>query len=62
MSDGQWYYNVKTGAVVHEGEAPSKDRLGPYATREEASKALETIKKREERKSAEDAAWDNGEN
>ncbi|MBA3367446.1 MAG: SPOR domain-containing protein [Geodermatophilaceae bacterium] len=62
MCDGAWYYNVKTGAVVQEGEAPSKDRLGPFATREEAAKALDTIRKREERKSAEDSDWNNGDN
>lgn len=62
MSDKGWYYDVKSGAVVQAGESPAKDRLGPYATREEASNALETIKKREESKSAEDAAWENGDN
>ncbi|CAN5352352.1 hypothetical protein BH24ACT9_BH24ACT9_11790 [soil metagenome] len=62
MSDQNWYYDVKAGTVVQEGEAPAKNRLGPYATREEAANALETIRKREERKSAEDRAWENGEN
>lgn len=62
MSDGGWYYNVRTNTVVREGEAPSKDRLGPFSSREEAANALETIRKREERKSAEDAAWNNGDN
>ncbi|MBA3278794.1 MAG: SPOR domain-containing protein [Geodermatophilaceae bacterium] len=62
MPDGPWYYNVKTGALVQEGEAPSKDRLGPFATRAEAAKAFDTIRKGEARKSADDTAWNNGDN
>jgi hypothetical protein len=62
VPDGPWYYNVKTGAVVQEGEAPSKDRLGPFATRAEAAKAFDTIRRGEARKSADDTAWNNGDN
>lgn len=60
MTEEQWYYDLKTGSVVPEGDAPSKNRLGPFRSREEAGKALETIRNREDRKSAEDRAWNEG--
>lgn len=53
----QWYYNVATGAVEQEGEGKGTDHLGPYPTREAAEHALELLRAREERLSAEDAAW-----
>jgi hypothetical protein len=31
-----------------DGPTPGKDRLGPYATREEAERALETVERRNE--------------
>ena len=30
------------------GDCPGKDRLGPYATEEEAARALETVRRRNE--------------
>ena len=55
-----FYYNIKTGSVEREGESKAKDLLGPFATSEEAANALETIRQREERKSAEDRDWRDG--
>ncbi|MET0694527.1 MAG: SPOR domain-containing protein [Propionibacteriaceae bacterium] len=53
MAEGQWWYNTATKAVESD-DAASKavDRLGPYATREEAEHAMEKVAERNE-------AWDN---
>lgn len=52
MDDAQeFYFNVSTHEV-EEGKASSwANRMGPYATREEAARALETAAQRSE-------AWD----
>lgn len=43
---GEWFYCVKHGKVEEGPECPAKDRLGPYASREEAGRALETAAER----------------
>jgi len=51
----KWYWCLEHKAVEGpDGCAPS-DRLGPYDTREEASRALEKVAERNE-------AWDNDPN
>jgi hypothetical protein len=51
MSD--FYYCVKHHTVEHgENVCPSIDRLGPFASREEAERALENAERRNEE-------WDN---
>ena len=57
MADGgkpdQFWFNVKLHRVETEEDlSPSKDRLGPYATSEEASRALDKVEERNEE-------WDN---
>ena len=37
----EWYYNTVTGEVELGPQSPMQNRLGPYATREDAEKALE---------------------
>lgn len=37
---GEWFYCIKHAKVEEGPECPAKDRLGPYASREEASQAL----------------------
>ncbi|MDP9221170.1 MAG: hypothetical protein M3P23_11635 [Actinomycetota bacterium] len=37
-----------------------KDRLGPYNTREEAERALQTVAERNARFDAEDEEWEHG--
>ncbi len=54
MSDEQWYYSLKTHQVVRGDQEKAVDRLGPYATREEAAAALDEVKARNEA----NAAWD----
>ena len=51
---GQWWFNLRT-QQVEEGEGDANDeRLGPYATREEAAGVLERMRKRNEALDAED--------
>lgn len=52
MSDEQWYWSLKDHRVVRGDEVRAADRLGPYATREEAANALKGVGQRNE-------AWDN---
>jgi hypothetical protein len=43
-----WYFCLKHHAVEPEDGCPAKDRLGPYPTREEAARALQTVRRRNE--------------
>ncbi|MGP3974977.1 hypothetical protein ACTWQF_13405 [Streptomyces sp. 8N114] len=43
---GEWFFNVETGTVEEGPQSPGKDRMGPYASREEAAQALETARER----------------
>jgi hypothetical protein len=57
----RWWWCLKHQTVEPEDGCPSRDRLGPFATVEEASRALETVRERNVRYDAEDEAWDSGE-
>jgi hypothetical protein len=49
---GPWWFNTRHMRVeAADTPSPGKDLLGPYATREEAEHALDTVKERNE-------AWD----
>jgi hypothetical protein len=52
MSDGDWYYCLTHLRLEHGPGCPDAERLGPYATREDAERALQTAAERNE-------AWDN---
>ncbi|WP_423917262.1 SPOR domain-containing protein [Frigoribacterium sp. 2-23] len=54
----EFWYNIVTHEVEEGKQSPAVDRAGPYATRAEAEQALETIKARNARLDAEDAADD----
>ncbi|MFE6743022.1 hypothetical protein [Streptomyces tubercidicus] len=43
---GEWYYCLKHQKVEEGPECRAADRFGPYATREEASHAMETARER----------------
>jgi hypothetical protein len=43
---GEWFYCIKHGTVEEGPECPAKDRFGPYATRSEAERAMETARER----------------
>jgi hypothetical protein len=54
-----FFYNTVTGAVEElENKSQVKDLLGPYATRAEAERALETARARTEAWDREDAEWE----
>jgi hypothetical protein len=44
----QWWFCLKHNTVEPDAGCRAKDRLGPYPTKEEASRALETAKRRTE--------------
>ncbi len=54
----QFWYNMHTGAVEQGFESPSADRVGPFATREEAAHALEKLRANSAKWAADDAADD----
>ncbi|PJJ55296.1 hypothetical protein [Compostimonas suwonensis] len=54
--ENQYWYNMKTGEVEHGFQSPSVDRVGPFATAEEASHALEVLRANSAKWAEEDAA------
>ena len=53
----QWYYNTITGEPELGPQSPTGQRMGPYATREDALDAWQIAKKRNNRWDDEDKAW-----
>jgi hypothetical protein len=53
-SDKHWWYCLKHHRVEPDDGCPGKDRLGPFATPEEASHALELVQRRNEEWDAQD--------
>jgi hypothetical protein len=54
--DQSWWYCLKHGNVEQGPGCPGKDRLGPYATREEAEHALDRVRERNQEWDAQDDA------
>lgn len=57
---GDYYFNLETREVEQGRRSPWTRRMGPYATREEAEKALEAAAARTEewdREDERDADW-----
>jgi hypothetical protein len=52
--DKSWWFCLRHHEVEQGPGCPGKDRLGPYATREAAEKALETVQRRNEEWDAQD--------
>ena len=51
----RWWYSLRYHAVEDDdGPTPGKDRLGPYPTREDAERALETVQERNQEWDAKD--------
>ncbi len=47
MADGEWWYDLVTKSAVQDTRAGKiADRLGPYASREEAEQALDKVAER----------------
>ena len=56
-----FFYNTRTGQVEElEKKSQIKDLLGPYQTRAEAERALETAHARTEAWDREDKEWEEG--
>jgi hypothetical protein len=53
--DQRWWYCLKHGTVEHGPGCPGKDRLGPFASQEEAARALEIVHDRNKEWDAADA-------
>jgi hypothetical protein len=47
-ADQQWWFNLSTQSVEQGAGSGNHDRMGPYATREEAAGALERARSRNE--------------
>lgn len=59
MSDEvQFWFNPRTGEVEEGRLSAWGDRMGPYRTREEAERALETARERSEAWDEEDRRWE----
>lgn len=43
---GEWFYCLEHKKVEEGPDCPGKDRMGPYASREEATHAMETARER----------------
>jgi hypothetical protein len=50
----QWWFNLRTLTVEQGPGDPNSERMGPYATREEAQSAMERAHARSEAWDAED--------
>jgi hypothetical protein len=49
MSDGEWYFCLKHLRTEQGAGCANVERLGPYASREEADRALQTAAERNEK-------------
>jgi len=47
-TEQHWWYCLKHHTVERGAGCPGRLRLGPYRTREEAARALETVRQRNE--------------
>jgi hypothetical protein len=46
QSDQAWWYRISTGAVEYGVKTKALDRIGPFASEEEAARALEIVRAR----------------
>ncbi len=53
-----WWWCLRHGKVEQEHDCRSGDRLGPFATEQEAAGALETARRRTAERDAQDRAED----
>ena len=58
LSDGGYYFNIRTKMVEHGKQSPWEHLMGPYDTREEAEIALEIAAARTADWDEDDAEWD----
>lgn len=55
-----FYYNLDTHQVEEGPQSPSTSLMGPYASREEAQRALSIAAQRNDSWEQDDAAWEGG--
>lgn len=60
-STPEFYYNLSTGQVEEGRQSTGDQLMGPYPSREEASRALEIAAARNEAWEEEDREWDGDE-
>ena len=58
MSAGPWFFCMKHDTVEPKDGCAERHRLGPYDTREQAERAVESVAEREEQLTSEDRAWE----
>lgn len=59
MTEGtQYYYNLTNGTVEEGHQSPGTELMGPYPTREEAARALQTAAERNSSWDEENAEWE----
>lgn len=59
MTEGtQFYYNLTNGTVEEGHQSPGTELMGPYATREEAARALQNAAERNTSWDEENAEWE----
>jgi hypothetical protein len=54
-TEHQFWYNMRTGEVEQGFQSPSINRVGPFATHEEATHALEKLRENSAKWAEEDA-------
>ena len=58
MTETEWYWCLKHQAVEPYEGCRAEERLGPYATREDAEQALEKVQQRNEKWDREDEEYE----
>ncbi len=58
LTENGYYFNLATGAVEQGLQSSWTQRMGPYATREEAAEALATARRRSEDWDEQDREWE----
>lgn len=61
LTEHGYYFNVSTGEVEQGMVSSWPHRMGPYASRDDAAKALETARQRSEAWDEDDKRWDSWE-
>lgn len=59
LTESGYYYNISTGQVEKGLVSSWSDRMGPYATQEDAAAALEKARDRSEAWDEADRKWEN---
>ncbi|TQN43580.1 hypothetical protein FHU33_3031 [Blastococcus colisei] len=58
MAAGPWFFCLKHHTVEPRDGCAERHRLGPYETRQEAERALQTVAERNEQLDEQDRKWE----